>query len=149
MLNWTSPAFLVTISGAVKILAGLGMGKSVLFLGFSLLALNACVSEYQYCLHRVGAEVSRLQNAIFETEANLKRGFALRKSVIADASGGNCVPTATTGPCLQIGFLAEDRPVAIDPEAERARLSHLKLDLAAAKSLQRENLASCEGLEGS
>lgn len=104
-----------------------------LILSLSLLSLlAACGTPQEQCINRNTRDLRTVEKLISEVQGNLGRGYAIeeysfpvrvwRQCVVP--SGDPAVPP-TSHPCMETETQTRTRPVAIDLNAERAKLESL------------------------
>ena len=112
----------------------------------ALAALAACgPTPREACIARATAELETLDALIAETEANLLRGYALEP----EARGGTGLRICAGGGgplsvCAERSGEGSARPVAIDPVAERLKLSNLRNRREGLAVLAAREIADCE-----
>ena len=100
----------------------------------SLAALTACGTPQQRCIGAVTRDMRVVDRLIAETEANIARGYALEKTVKMRTGWVECgyPPATAENPnpspnlCLDDVPYETREPVAIDLNAERAKLASLR-----------------------
>ena len=95
------------------------------------LILTACATPREACINDANRELRTIDRLVIETRANLARGFALEERqevrvVRADCEGENEDGTTFTFRCDQTETFTRREPVAIDLNAERAKLQSLE-----------------------
>ncbi len=117
--------------------------KRILITGL-MLALVACGTPQQQCIGSVTRDLRVVDRLIAETEANLARGYAFQTVVETRPTFVDCTPDPTPKrpnprprQCLVNEDRAVSRPVAIDLNAEAAKLASLK-----AKRMQQTTAAT-------
>ena len=116
-----------------------------------LLILAACATPQQQCINGVAGNIAVLDRLIAETEANLARGYAYEDSttfipqwqMCGWSAWGNAA-TLSTGMCWVDEPVTVQRPVAIDLDAERAKLAGLKQSRAEQAAAAAPAIASCQ-----
>jgi hypothetical protein len=112
----------------------------------ALLALAACgPSPREACIARATEELDTLDALIAETEANLLRGYALEPEPRARAGLRICAGGG--GPlsvCAERSGEVAERPVAIDPVAERMKLANLRARREGLAVMAEREKAACE-----
>jgi len=116
-------------------------------LGF--VALAGCLSPYDQCVSKAGAEVRQIQAGIDTANENLARGYAVHSTeepfvVVETCFAQNVAPY----PCTEVVYRTVETPVAIDAGLEKEKLAALKARLKAAQRRFRTKLKACEGLDG-
>jgi hypothetical protein len=104
------------------------MRRPALLLPLALLA--ACQSPREACIDNATRELRVMERLIAETRANITRGYAIREVQEIRTRPGRCTGTnadgsAFTFPCDQTDTITREVPVAIDLNAERAKLDSL------------------------
>ena len=105
--------------------------KRLSLVAFALLA--ACGTPQEQCIARNTRDLRTVDRLILETEGNLKRGFALETVTRFEDYWGTCLERGSVGgelvaisrPCLKERSYTEQRPKAIDLEAEARKLESL------------------------
>lgn len=94
------------------------------------LALAACATPREACINDATRELRVLSSLVSETQGNLVRGYAIgeRQDIITIAE--TCEAVSETGevtrfPCDRTETRTTEFPVAIDLNAERAKLDSL------------------------
>ena len=95
------------------------------------LLLTACATPREACLNEVNREVRILDRLIAETQGNLERGFALEKRQEVRTRRSTCRGRNSEGEtfrirCQKTRTFTRTIPVAIDLNAERAKLTSLE-----------------------
>lgn len=95
------------------------------------LLLTACATPREACLDEVNREVRVLDALIGETRANLSRGFALEERQEIRTRRTFCTGKNEDGStfrfrCEETDTVTRNVPVAIDLNAERAKLTSLE-----------------------
>lgn len=113
------------------------------------LALAACATPEERCVIDATKELRTVDGLIAETEGNLARGYAIDREVerrprLTFCTGGirNRVGMSF---CTTEDIIYRDRPVALDPEAERRKLALLKDRRARLAEAASRNVAACRG----
>jgi hypothetical protein len=94
------------------------------------LLLAACETPREACISNANRELSTINGLINETQRNLTRGYAIGtqqqvRTIPDTCRTQNAEGVITTYPCDQTQIINVDRPVAIDLNAERAKLDSL------------------------
>lgn len=117
----------------------------------ALLFLAACGTPQQQCINGVTGNIRVLDGLIAETEANLARGYALQDSTTFVPQWQMCgwgqwgnAATLSTGMCWVDEPVTVQRPVAIDPDQERAKLAGLKQSRAEQAAAAAPAIANCQ-----
>lgn len=93
--------------------------------------LTACATPREACLDEVNREVRILDKLISETQANLTRGFAVEERQEVRTRRTFCTGKNEDGStfrfrCEETDTVTRTTPVAIDLNAERAKLTSLE-----------------------
>lgn len=107
------------------------------------LALSACATPREECEARVDTNIKALKQAIATSEANLARGYALRKDVSPRFRYGLCTSNGNIETCLRNEYVTKTVPVAIDLAEERRKLASAKTRLAQDERRRNAALAEC------
>lgn len=115
------------------------------------LTLTAC-SQRDQCERRATTDLRVLTSLIAETQANLTRGYGLQEIERPVERRYTCKVrqpdgTMLTQICTGIDMRTERKPVAIDLDAEAAKLRSLKARQIQMKDQAAEALAQCAKLE--
>lgn len=99
------------------------------------LALSACATPQQRCIGAATGELRTLNRLAAETRANIARGFALRtetevRTVRETCTGQNEDGSTFTFRCDEVETRDRQVPVAIDLNAEQAKLDSLEARIA-------------------
>lgn len=94
------------------------------------LLLSACATPREACIAQVTQETRVLEGLITETRGNLTRGFAIRTEDRLETKRTFCTGRNEDGStfrfrCDETEAVSVDVPVAIDLNAERAKLESL------------------------
>lgn len=115
------------------------------------LGLAACGTPQQQCISQVSRDLRIVEGFIAESEANLARGYALGEVVVTRPEFVDCTPKPTpTKPdprprqCLVDVAEAVTRPVAIDLDAEAAKLASLRAKRATLIAQTNAGIAACQ-----
>lgn len=95
------------------------------------LLLTACATPREACLDEVNREVRILDRLIAQTRGNLERGFAVEQEQRVQTRRGLCTGRNEDGSrfrfsCDKTDTRTRNVPVAIDLNAERAKLTSLE-----------------------
>lgn len=97
-----------------------------------LSVLAACGTPQEQCINRNTRDLRTVEKLVAEVQGNLNRGYAIEDYIVTVPVWRQCVvptsdPTAptVTRPCLEEETETRTRPVAIDLNAERAKLESL------------------------
>lgn len=113
-----------------QFLCDIAMFRPALLL--TCLGLAACASPQDRCLRDISREAQTVSRLIAETETNLARGFSYEPELQDSYVGvSGCVGTGryyrgAFGVCGTRAPQVVERPVAIDPAAERRKLDGLR-----------------------
>ncbi len=109
--------------------------RRVLLLGV-LAVLASCGTPQEQCISRNTKDLRTLDRLIKETEGNIARGYALVEVRVPDYDYFPCPRPMGVGPggravyghgeCLRHTWDIEQRPKAIDIDAEKAKLASMK-----------------------
>lgn len=114
-----------------------------------LLALAACATPLERCERAATEDLRVLDALIVETQQNIDRGYAIdqeiRESPYLRLCYGRSVDDGRLGMvfCNDRRTIVRDRPVAIDLDAERAKLASLKAKRSEVAQRAAVALASC------
>lgn len=111
--------------------------------------LTACATPREACIADVTREVRVLDGLIAETRANLSRGFAVerREEVVTRrtfCTGRNEDGTTFRFRCEETDTRTREIPVAIDLNAERAKLESLEQRQAQNRINAQAGIAQCQ-----
>ena len=99
-----------------------------------LLGLAACATPQQQCIASATADLRTLQAQIKTTESNIARGYALHRQSVPYVRTRICyTPDKRPYYCHRRSHRTIETPVAINIDAERAKLASLKSQLAKAE----------------
>jgi hypothetical protein len=109
------------------------MSKRVVILVFA--ALAACGTPQEQCISRNTRDLRTVDRLIVETEGNLQRGYALETVTRYEDYWDTCLDRVVVGDhvgiqprmCLRERSYTEQRPRAIDLNAEAQKLESLKV----------------------
>ena len=96
-----------------------------------LLALVACATPREQCISQGTRDLRVINSLISETQGNLSRGYALAEQQEVRVLRRSCEGTNADGstfrfPCEETETFTRNVPVAIDLNAERAKLRSLQ-----------------------
>lgn len=122
--------------------------RAPLILLVSALALAACQTPREACVSEASDELRTVDALIAETRGNLSRGYALETEQEVEVVRDTCeveLSDGTTGrvPCDRTDVDEVQRPVAIDLNAERAKLDSLLERRGALVAQRDEQLRYC------
>lgn len=114
-----------------------------------LLVLAACATPEHRCVLDVTKEYRTLTTLIAESEGNLARGYTIDREVerrprLTFCTGGFRRHVGVNF-CTTEDIVYRDRPVAIDPDAERRKLQVLNERKARLDPVVRDAVAACRG----
>lgn len=96
-------------------------------------ALSACATPQEQCISAASRDARIVGELIKEVEANLARGYALETTLVLEKDWVDCTPPPTAenptpepDMCLVDVPVERTRPVAIDLNAEAAKLASLR-----------------------
>ena len=103
------------------------MRRSILLLP---LILAACATPREQCINDATRELRTINSLVAETEQNIQRGFALNevqevRVIQTTCTGTNADGSIFTFDCEETQTFDRTEPVAIDLNAERAKLNSL------------------------
>ena len=113
-----------------------------------LVALAACATPREQCIADVTRDARVLSSLIAETEGNLSRGYALEerqeiRTLRRTCRGRNADGSTFTVRCDEKDTVTTTGPVAIDLNAERAKLASLKERFAQSNAASDQAVAQC------
>ena len=116
-----------------------------------LLALTACETPREACISSANRELSTLNSLVNETRLNIARGYAIGTRQEVRVVQDTCRTQSpegviTTFPCDETEIVDVDQPVAIDLNAERAKLDSLLERQAQMNRQLQPVLAQCQAL---
>ena len=119
-----------------------------LFLVLPLAALAACATPREACINTVTRDTNILSALINQTERNLSRGYALEqrqdvRAVSGTCRGRNADGTTFTFRCDETETFTTTVPVAIDLNAERAKLASLRERFVQTQAASNQAVAQC------
>ena len=114
----------------------------------SVLVLSACATPREQCINQVTRDLRIINSLIAETQANLSRGYALEEStdvrtVRRFCRGENSDGSSFRYPCNETQTFTTTRPVAIDLNAEQAKLDSLLQRQQQAKAASDQAVLQC------
>lgn len=114
--------------------------------GLCALALAACATPREACIANATYELRTIDSLIAETEANIARGYAIIREPGVRTRLQYCYdpPEEPFTFCTVREPTVEERPVAIDREAERRKLASLRERRAELLPQVRAAIAACE-----
>lgn len=116
-----------------------------------ILALAACATPREQCLGAATRDARINAQLIAQTEANIERGFAVRTEQRVRERNRLCRGTTESGErvvtrCEEVDVRRVRVPVAIDLNAERAKLASLKSERARLATRSEAAVAQCRAL---
>ena len=122
------------------------MRPALFMLPFVVLA--ACATPREQCIGDVTRDTRVLSSLINETRGNLARGYALEerqdvRTVRGTCRGRNEEGELFTFSCPETQTFTTTVPVAIDLNAERAKLASLEERFAQAQAASNQAVAQC------
>lgn len=123
----------------------------VMLLACAALTLTAC-SQRDLCERRATQELRVITGLVAETQANLARGYGLERVERPVERKYKCDVKQKDGRvltqiCTDVDIQTTRRPVALDLEAEAAKLRSLKTRETQMRAQTRAALAQCALLE--
>ena len=124
--------------------------RPVLFV-LPLMALTACATPQEQCLGAASREARINAQLIAETQANITRGFGVRREQRVVEAPGFCRGRTETGEavrvrCNEVDVRNVQVPVALDLDAERAKLDSLLAQRDAIAARTNAAVAQCRVL---
>lgn len=113
-----------------------------------LVALTACATPREECISDATRDTRVLSGLINETRANLARGYALDqrqdvRTLTRTCRGKNDDDSTFFFPCNETETFTTTVPVAIDLEAEQAKLRSLEERFAVTQASSNQAVAQC------
>ncbi len=113
-----------------------------------LVALTACATPREQCISQVTRDTRVLGSLIEETRGNLARGYALEERQEVRTINGRCTGRNEDGTtfsfsCNETRTFTSTVPVAIDLNAERAKLASLEDRFVQAQATSNQAVAQC------
>ena len=113
-----------------------------------VVALAACATPREQCINDVTRETRILSSLIAETEGNIARGYALEerqevRTINSRCSGSTPDGDEFTFPCKDTQTFTSTAPVAIDLNAERAKLASLQDRFVQMQATSNQAVAQC------
>ena len=113
----------------------------------TLCLLAACATPAERCVIDATKELRRVEALIAETEGNLARGYAIDRTAERRPRLTFCTGTYRSQVgvsfCTEEDIVYRERPVAIDPQAERRKLSILADRRIALRRTSEQQIAAC------
>lgn len=117
----------------------------------ALLILTACGTPQENCIHAANRDARVVDQLIAETEANLARGYAVETVVKLKQDWVDCTrlpteekPNPKPKMCLEDVPFEVTQPVALDLNAERAKLTSLRQQQARQYAQSQTLVAQCQ-----
>jgi len=115
---------------------------------FPLVLLAACATPREQCINNATSNTSVLSGLINETQGNLTRGYALEQRQDVRTMRGTCRGRNEDGStftfrCDETNTFTSTVPVAIDLNAERAKLQSLQERFTLAQAASNQAVAQC------
>lgn len=116
-----------------------------------ILALAACETPQEACLSAISREAGIVEGLIAQTEGNLRRGYAIEEDQVVRTVPDFCEVEDDEGRdrtvfCDRTVVRDVERPVAIDPDAEQAKLEGLLEQRARLAAGRTDRLLACQAL---
>lgn len=116
-----------------------------------LVLLAACATPREQCISKVTKDARIQSSLINEVRANIARGYALEqqqeiRTVRRTCVGRNEDGTTFTFRCEETDTVTVNVPVAIDLDAERAKLASLEKRYAETQAAANQAVAQCIAL---
>lgn len=113
-----------------------------------LIALTACATPRESCINDASRQVRILNSLIAETRGNLARGYAIAEEQQVRVLEKTCRGRNEDGStflydCDETETFTTTRPVAIDLNAERAKLASLEQRLLQDQANANQAIAQC------
>jgi len=118
------------------------------FFVLPLLALAACSTPQERCISSANRDLRVINGLIAETRGNIDRGFAIAEREEIITTRGTCKGKTEDGTeftfrCPQTETVTSREPVAIDLNAEKAKLASLEERQLQLQSNQAAVIAQC------
>ncbi len=125
------------------------MRAALLMLPLALLA--ACATPREQCINDATRDLRVLSLLIEETRANLARGYALEEQQVVRTISDTCTARNEDGEvftfsCPKTRTFTRTIPVAIDLDAERAKLESLEERFLEMQAASNQAVAQCIAL---
>jgi hypothetical protein len=113
-----------------------------------ILALAACATPREQCIDQVMRDTRILGALMNETEANIARGYALEqrqnvRTVVGTCRGRNEDGSDFFFACDETNTVTTNVPVAIDLDAEQAKLRSLRTRFAQSQAASNQAVLQC------
>lgn len=113
----------------------------------------ACATPQERCISDTTKELRTINSLIAETEGNLSRGYAIERETQVRPRLTFCAGSyrhrrigAGVSFCSTDDIVQRERPVALDPQAERRKLAQLRERRSALEVQVRRDLAACSAV---
>ena len=118
------------------------------FLMLPLVALAACATPREQCINDASRDTRILSALVNQTKGNISRGYALEqrqevRTVRSTCRGRNADGSRFLFPCEDTSTINTTVPVAIDLNAEQAKLASLQERLAQSQPAANQAVAQC------
>lgn len=113
-----------------------------------LVVLAACATPREQCINDATRDLRVLSSLIEETRGNLARGYALEEEQVVRTISDTCTARNEEGEvfsfrCPKTRTFTRTVPVAIDLNAERAKLVSLEQRLVEMQTASNQAIAQC------
>lgn len=124
------------------------MRPTPILLLIAALGLSACQTPREACVSEATRQLRTVEFLIAETRGNLERGYGIETEQRIDVDRGICeidLPDGTERRffCDDTDVIEVERPVALDLDAERAKLDSLLEQRGRLLAQQEARLAAC------
>ena len=121
------------------------------FLMLPLVALAACATPREQCINEVTRDTRVLNALVNQTRGNISRGYALEQRQEVRTVRGTCRGRNEDGSrflfsCEETKTINTSVPVAIDLNAEQAKLASLQERLAQSQPAANQAVAQCNAV---
>ncbi len=118
------------------------------FILLPILMLSACATPREQCINQVTQDLRIINSLIAETQGNISRGYAIEERQDVRTSRRICRGENSDGstfryPCNETETFTTTRPVAIDLNAEQAKLESLLIRQQQAKAASDQAVIQC------
>ncbi len=118
------------------------------FILLPILVLSACATPREQCINQVTQDLRIINSLIAETQGNISRGYAIEERQDVRTSRRICRGENSDGstfryPCNETETFTTTRPVAIDLNAEQAKLESLLIRQQQAKAASDQAVIQC------
>lgn len=108
------------------------------------LTIVACTSPRDQCIIDTTRTYTVLTSAIYKTELNISRGYAIHKQSVPYTYSGSCYNGYYNYSCPKTSYRTQETPVAVNVDEERRRLKSLYKRLPGVKALAEKGIAQCK-----